>query len=543
MVKCTRITLSVIAIALVSAVVSAGPGALRNKRDGVVRKGAVLGTVLRDGEKHFVLETEDGETVLLPVREWEALDRAQRGEGTDSPAPASSKQVREQQPPPGGSKEPTKHTGKSPGVQPGVASKLKLGAAYLIRLDDGGKIVGEVLGASGGKITVQVAGSMRVTINEDRVTSAHETTRKLESGRYDATVMFIQIFGSLQDRLVADRVCADIATAARRGATVVVVEIDTPGGRIDLAERICASLTALSTAKTIALVGCGKSKGAFSAGAFLAMACDEIYMAPTAAIGAALPYFAKTGAPQVDEKLTSAFCATMRAVAARRGHPTEIAAAMVDPDIELREVKLGGRRYFVSPERAARLVQQGGTLASWITFAGKVLTLTSDEAVDVGLASGKATGRKDILKVLGFKRPAVIDRRTGVAVARGLAIKQQALLRVQALYGLLVREWERGQRLAAGGDPDGAMRAYRLTALACIELKGLAQRYSDSNVNMTELRVFVAQLRTAFDSAHAASLQLQLARWREQQAVDELRRQREELERIRRELEWQNSGW
>lgn len=511
-------------------VAAAQAGILRRKKDGTTYEGSVVGTVVRDGERHFVFETRDGKCLLLRVSEWVVV--SDRKHGDEAQGGTAKKRL----PQAGTTKQQGGDVARAESARKPSVPELKRNVAYVITLKSGGTIKGRVLDTSGSKILVQVAGSMQVAVDKQQVVTARETELRLPSGRYDATVMFVQVFGPLEDPLVAERVCSDVAMAKRRGATVVVLEIDTPGGRIDLAKKICSSLESLRTAKTVALVSGDRWKGAFSAGAFIALACDEIYLAPTAAIGAALPFVEKAGAPKVDEKLVSAFCATMRAVAAKKGHPPELAAAMVDPDVELREVTLRGRRYFVPPERVGEMVREGATMGRWVTHRGKLLTLTAGEACDLGLASGKATSRKDILTALGFKRPAVIDRKTSVAVARGLAAKRQAQLRMQALYGLLGREWRRGQQLAASAHPDGAVQAYRLCASACVDLKGLDQEHPDLGINMTELRGFVAQLRTALSSARLACLELQMERWRQDQML-------EELVRIRRELEWLNTTW
>ena len=96
---------------------------------------------------------------------------------------------------------------------------------------------------------------------------------------------------------------------------------------------------------------------AFSAGALIALATDGIYMVPTAVMGAATPVTGE--GEKAPEKIVSAMRSEMRALAEARGLDPRIAEAMVDEEISIEGV-----------------VEQG-----------KLLTLTTDEAVAVGYAS------------------------------------------------------------------------------------------------------------------------------------------------------------
>src|SRR5215208_6216419 len=75
-----------------------------------------------------------------------------------------------------------------------------------------------------------------------------------------------------------------IREAQAAGARAVILDIETPGGRVDAAERI---VDAVSNAEipVYAFV----NVRAFSAGALIALASRQIYMRPGAVIGAATP--------------------------------------------------------------------------------------------------------------------------------------------------------------------------------------------------------------------------------------------------------------
>ena len=72
--------------------------------------------------------------------------------------------------------------------------------------------------------------------------------------------------------------------ARELGAHAVILDLDTPGGRVDAAERI-ADAIADSEVPVYAYI----NRRAFSAGALISLATDRIYMRPGSVIGAATP--------------------------------------------------------------------------------------------------------------------------------------------------------------------------------------------------------------------------------------------------------------
>jgi membrane-bound serine protease (ClpP class) len=142
-----------------------------------------------------------------------------------------------------------------------------------------------------------------------------------------------------------------IEEAEAMGARALVLDMDTPGGRVDAAERISDALSDAGI-PVYTLV----NRRAFSAGALIALSTDRIYMRPGSVIGAATPVDGSgTKAP---EKIVSAMRSEMRALAESAGLDPEVAAAMVDEDVEI----------------------------EGIVEAGKLLTLTTEEATGIGYA-------------------------------------------------------------------------------------------------------------------------------------------------------------
>src|SRR5690606_29175458 len=141
--------------------------------------------------------------------------------------------------------------------------------------------------------------------------------------------------------------------ASLEGADIMLIRMNTFGGMVNFADSIRRVILD-SPIKSIVYI----DHNAASAGALIALACDKIYMTTGSSIGAA-SVVNQTG-EVMPEKYQSYMRGLMRATAEANGRNPEIAEAFVDPDVDLPAIK---------PK-------------------GKVLTLTSREAVDVGISDG-----------------------------------------------------------------------------------------------------------------------------------------------------------
>ena len=140
------------------------------------------------------------------------------------------------------------------------------------------------------------------------------------------------------------------------------LELNTFGGELDAADKI---RTLLLNTKVPSIVFINNN--AASAGALISIACDSIYMMPGASIGAA-SVVDQTGQIMPD-KYQSYMRSLMRTTAEHNGRNPNIAQAMVDPD-----VKIPG-----------------------ISDSGKVLTFTSEEAVQNGFCESVVGSREEAL--------------------------------------------------------------------------------------------------------------------------------------------------
>lgn len=169
--------------------------------------------------------------------------------------------------------------------------------------------------------------------------------------------------------------------AAEADAAAVILEIDTPGGRLDAVLRMRDALLD-SAVPTIAFV----DRTAFSAGALIAIATERIYMTPAAVVGAATPVDGGTGETSTP-KVVSAVRKTFKATAEARGLDPQVAEAMVDPDVAI----------------------------DGLVARGELLTLTTNEALSWGYATEAVRDRAALLAAAGLSDRAVVETSPGLA--------------------------------------------------------------------------------------------------------------------------------
>ena len=164
---------------------------------------------------------------------------------------------------------------------------------------------------------------------------------------------------------VRDDIMPPILYVIRRGvkeamaakADCLILDMETNGGRVDITEEIF-DIIGKFPGLTVTYV----NKDAYSAGAFIAVATQKIYMAPQSVIGAAAPIMmSPTGGVSempstMEVKMNSAIRAKIRTQAEKNGYAIDVVEAMVDKTKQL--------------ERAGKIICK----------EGDILTLTNLEA-------------------------------------------------------------------------------------------------------------------------------------------------------------------
>jgi len=123
-----------------------------------------------------------------------------------------------------------------------------------------------------------------------------------------------------------------VKEAIAAGAEFVVLDMNTPGGALDVTLEIMEILDRFE-GTTVTYV----NNEAISAGAFISAATDKIYFSPSGVIGAAAPVSA-TGEDineTMRQKIVSYLRARIRSISEDHPHRGEVISAMVDSEYEL----------------------------------------------------------------------------------------------------------------------------------------------------------------------------------------------------------------
>lgn len=155
----------------------------------------------------------------------------------------------------------------------------------------------------------------------------------------------------------------------------IIFEINTPGGRVDAANNIGEIIQEVTIPKTAYI-----RSQALSAGSYIALFADNIYMNPQATIGASGIITSDGNA--ADEKAQSYWREAMGSAAESKGRDRIYAEAMADKEIDL-------------PEYNAP--------------AGEYLTLGPTAAIEVGYSNGTVSNRTELLTELGLSEAEMIE--------------------------------------------------------------------------------------------------------------------------------------
>ncbi|MDZ7331218.1 MAG: ATP-dependent Clp protease proteolytic subunit [candidate division KSB1 bacterium] len=139
-----------------------------------------------------------------------------------------------------------------------------------------------------------------------------------------------------------------IQQANRERAGAVILEINTPGGRVDAALEIRDAIFGAEV-PVVAFI----NHEAASAGALISLSCDSIYMSPGSSIGAVTPVDMQ--GQKASEKMVSYLRSVMRSIAQRNHRPVDLAEAMVDEDVSIPGVIEKGKLLTLTAEEAVRL--------------------------------------------------------------------------------------------------------------------------------------------------------------------------------------------
>jgi membrane-bound serine protease (ClpP class) len=232
--------------------------------------------------------------------------------------------------------------------------------------------------------------------NNDSANAGNVALEKLEAAKAanpDGPVYVFPLREGVDQALLAF-MRRTLKEAERKGASAFIIDMDTPGGRLDVTMEILDLLEMLQ--KTGVPTYTFVNPNAISAGAIIALGTKKIYMRPNATIGAAA--VVTSGGVDVGDtmksKIDSVMTARLRALSEENGHNPDVAEAFM---VLEKEVKMGD----VVIDSKETLLSLNGREAARV-YNGKPL-----------LAAGLVENLEELVKKEKFTGPIVRSEPTG----------------------------------------------------------------------------------------------------------------------------------
>lgn len=163
-------------------------------------------------------------------------------------------------------------------------------------------------------------------------------------------------------------------------AELVIIEMDTYGGTLTDAKEIVDKIMHFKKPVWVFI-----NSDAASAGALISIACDSIYMAPGASIGAAT--VVDGDGQKAPDKYQSYMRSIMRSTAEENGRDPRIAEGMVDEELEIKGIK----------------------------EKGQIITFSTSEALENGFCEARVESIEEILERNGIRNFTIQKFELGLA--------------------------------------------------------------------------------------------------------------------------------
>ncbi|MCA9135222.1 MAG: hypothetical protein KDB00_00650 [Planctomycetales bacterium] len=210
------------------------------------------------------------------------------------------------------------------------------------------------------------------------------------------------------------------AEAVDSGVDVIILDIHSPGGRVDVTFELMDMIADAKDVETVAFI----KKDAISGAALISLACDKIIMLPGARMGdAGAIVMGDDGAWRYAEaKIRSALAEKIRGAAEATGRPLALAEKMADKDmVVFRAVNKtdGTVRYISDKEWESMENTDDWEKGKPIREAGKEMffTVNGSRAVELGMANQTVENETELAEVLNVKTPIHVMERTGTDTA------------------------------------------------------------------------------------------------------------------------------
>ncbi len=290
-----------------------------------------------------------------------------------------------------------------------------------------------------GLTVVRTSGNKTIKINlED-----YDITQN-SKGRKDLVIV-IPLRNSVEFSAETDAFCDSVERAVNKGVKLIIIDVDSPGGNVSLCVKMCKTISQMKKlCPIVAYISSGEINGAISAAAGVCLACPSIYMSPKTTIGAATPFIkTKYGIRSADADFRHNFSQFYGALAHENGKPILIAMAMVDMNFDVTEYRFDNKSVFVSeklgiidPKPENTNYNKDKTL-SWkppkdaqrINWSkdGKLITLTANDALKVGICDGIVDSKYTLIDKLGLYGTKLATDRTPVRARKEVMVAKKRI--------------------------------------------------------------------------------------------------------------------
>ena len=339
-------------------------------------------------------------------------------------------------------------------------------------------------------VHTQEKGRLSLNLSQWRITPDH-------LGRNNK-VIIITLDDQISLHIETQALKEAISKSANQGPLFILIEISTPGGKLDRIQRICGQITKTKHCQVIAFITGGRHRGAISGGAAVAFACDKIFMEDNAVIGAASLVAKSAFGPkdvkkvygeELGEKLISSWRTHLASMAEQHGRPGILAMAMADRDIEAIEVSQDSKNLFIDP---ANQNPQQDFVHVW-SKKGTLLTLTAQDAVKCGIADNVFDSRQQLLRHLKAEN-------TQIIINKDLQDARQELKRAKAQIARIRKSLDlKTQQLEYEHPTPRVLKILRSARSDFQNLIRIAKKYPDLKLATYPLEVELNSIEAAYD--------------------------------------------
>jgi membrane-bound ClpP family serine protease len=310
----------------------------------------------------------------------------------------------------------------------------------------------------------------------------------------------LHIVGVIESEIVMEAFISALKETSNSGPLMILIEIDSPGGRVDQCKKMVAAISDVTHTEVVAYIKGGENGGAYSAGAVLSMACDKIYMNGATSMGAATMIAGNRSmkdlyGKDVGAKFDAAWRNYVAAVAEKNGYPPAIARAMVTKEVVVIEVERDGEKLYIEPKDK----KESDKELREICKDGDILAITAMEAVEYGVATGIYDYQSELLSDLGYSNAQVVQNEK---LAQALKVQDKILRKLDKMYAKIA-QYQMTLDIQISVNPRAAKETLKKLIKSLEYLLVFEEKEQDVPISRQSIELAIAQYKAIHDGLDA----------------------------------------